>query len=123
MSKLVRRWYWWLPALLVAAVVGYVGYRAAHPPWADTQAWAKYRQVQLGMSEDQVKVTLGSRAWVISSDFANTIKWTAGDDQILVNVGVEDAAYCKSAMIQGHEFSDPPAERHWWDRVRDWLGW
>ena len=43
MRGLVRRWYWWLPALLVAAGVGYVGYRATHPLWEGTEAWGSAR--------------------------------------------------------------------------------
>jgi hypothetical protein len=37
MGQVIRRWYWWLPALLVAAGVGYVGYRVTHPRWADNE--------------------------------------------------------------------------------------
>ena len=31
MRRFLRRWYCWLPALLVGAGLGYVGYRVDHP--------------------------------------------------------------------------------------------
>ena len=55
MRRFVRSWYWWLPALLVAAGVGYVGYRAMHPPWEGTEAWQKYRPVRFGLPLDEAR--------------------------------------------------------------------
>jgi hypothetical protein len=46
MRKAFRRWYWWLPALLVVGAGLYVPYRVAHPPWAEKEAWAKYQQLR-----------------------------------------------------------------------------
>jgi hypothetical protein len=62
MRRFLRRWYFWLPALLVASAVGYVGYRAAFPWWPHTEAWQKYERIRLGMTPDEVKAALADPA-------------------------------------------------------------
>jgi hypothetical protein len=62
MRRFVRRWHCWLPALFVAAGVGYVGYRMAFPWWTHTDAWQKYQRFGIGMTPHQVKAVLAELA-------------------------------------------------------------
>jgi hypothetical protein len=124
MMKLVRRWYCWLPALLLGAAILYAGYRVTHPPWADTEAWRRYQAVKLGMTEDEVRSSLGTLGRVYEYTMNTEVVWQMGDDEVRVFSGPgEDRASCKSAVIQRHEFYDPPYEQSWWDRLRARLGW
>jgi hypothetical protein len=135
MRKLVlRRWYCWLPALLVAAGLGYVGYRVMHPPWEGTEAWEKYQRLRLGMTEDEVEAVMGSLPeWEFtpypSAAIHQTGTWTMGDDRIGVQLSdgagsaTKPTLGAKWARIQGREFTAPRVERYWWHRLRDRLGW
>jgi hypothetical protein len=56
--------------------------------------------------------------------------WRNGSDEVSVVLvpsrtlsTTRTRVVSKSAIIQGHKFSDPPDERHWWDRWRARLGW
>jgi hypothetical protein len=138
MKKLVRRWHWWLPTLLVAAGLGYVGYRAMHPPWEETEAWEKYEQVYLGMPFDDALAVLGDGPPFIEIRDADgkmrladgTFEymedgwfWWETEDNIFVRFDKSNRVERKAISIQGHFFSEPPLRRHWWDRWRARLGW
>jgi hypothetical protein len=125
MRRLVRRWYTWLPALLVAAGLGYVGYGVMYPAWEGTEAWEKYRQIRLGMTVEEAAAVLGipSDGWR-GGPVGLDLKWKMGDDVIYVGFHTTDSrATGKAATIQGHSFYDPPIEETWWDRLRARLGW
>jgi hypothetical protein len=126
LRKAFRRWYWWLPALLLTGAGLYVAYRATHPPWVQTEAWAKDQRLQVGMTLEEAESILGDRhedgGWGMTWRAA----WTIGDDR----VGLEFSAFAfgqageKFAVIDGHEFHDPPIQRTtWWDHLRWRLGW
>jgi hypothetical protein len=153
----LRRWHYWLPALLVAAGMGYVAYRAMRPPWKDTEAWDKYEQIRVGMTREELEAVLGQpsedretggllatpfafggrRAEVVSLNYTrewHSLAWSIGEDRIEVHVKKsletgdrrnywKTAVIGKSAVIRGHEFSDPANEPNWWDRWRARLGW
>jgi hypothetical protein len=129
MRTLVRRWYWWLPALLVAAGVGYVGYRLMHPPWEGAEAWEKYERVRLGMTFGEPKEALGE-GWVRCFDTPGGAChfWHIGEDTVALWIDYRPAdgdyiLVSKAAMIRGYEFIDPPPQHHWWDRWRARVGW
>jgi hypothetical protein len=131
MMNIARRWRWWLPTLLLVVLVLRAAYRAVHPPWADTEAWRKYQQVRVGMREQEVYAILidGVTRWETIGDedgrgVPMRIHWRSkdGDHMTVDVVWWYDAVVAKSAVIQGHEFHDPPTEPSWWDRVRGWLG-
>jgi hypothetical protein len=126
MGRFTCRWYCWLPALLVAAGLGYVGYRAALPWWTHTEAWQKFQRVRLGMTPDEVKAVLGDpagggTAYYDYDTFSGIAGWSRGHEHIRVFF-LGNEVHRKSVVIQGYEFSDPPLERNWWERVRARLG-
>jgi hypothetical protein len=128
MRKLVRRWYWWLPALILAAAVGSVGCRATHPPWADTEAWQKYQEIQVGMPAEQVEDVVFGRQEPDRDKEGWQPEWQLGNDMVMVQYterldGNGFEVFAKWAHIAGREFSDSADDQHWWDRLRARLGW
>jgi hypothetical protein len=134
MRRFLRRWYWWLPALLLAAGLGYVGYRAMHPPWAGTEA--KYQQLRLGMTEDEVEAVLGGplEGGVVypSAVMDAHYTWTSGDDVIGLEFKLAPDLDPEArwtlvrtwARIQGLDFANGSlVARPWLDRWRARLGW
>jgi hypothetical protein len=87
MRNVARHWYWWLPAVLVAAGLGYVGYRMTHPPWEGTEAWEKYQQIRVGMTRQEVDAILGERAHRAEemTTRTTTFTWRQGEDRIVID--------------------------------------
>jgi hypothetical protein len=132
MKKVVRRWYFWLPALLLAAGVGYTRYRKMYPPWASTEAWANYQQIHEGMSFSQVRIAIGRPTYgdeYLSYPSTPTgARWDVDADKVCARFDADGRLARKWAVIQGRELGDPPLgdapdERRLWNRVRTWLGW
>jgi hypothetical protein len=127
LRKAFRRWYWWLPAILLSGAGLYVAYRATHPPWADTEAWAKYQQLRLGMSPEEVDAILGERPTradeLDGSPTFGTWAWTDGTDRVDVWFKNSRQIGAKHAMVRGHLCADPPLKKSAWDLWCDWLGW
>jgi hypothetical protein len=123
MRKLLRRWYWWLPAVILAAAVGYVGHRAVHQPWTDTAAWQKYRQIRLGMTFREMATLVGDRPCVTGYNGYSLAVWLIGDDEVWVYVDRQGRVYGKSAVIQDRDFVSSIYDKPWWDRWRARLGW
>jgi hypothetical protein len=125
MRTFVCRWYWWLPALLVAAGVGYVGYRAMHPPWEGTEAWRKYREIRMGMTEAEAESVLREGGSGTVDVSGGHLGWRDGEDRVVVfRFGEYPGITQKEALIQGRVFREPDnRERSWWDRWRARLGW
>jgi hypothetical protein len=139
MRKALRRWYWWLPALLVLTPAGYVCYRVMHPPSADCRGWAEYREIRPGMARAQVEAILGTAPDIgggILVDprfgplFDRTLAsssgaiWHGQEFWIAVVYDAHESVLRKQAVIGGREFSDPPVGTEtWWDRWRARIGW
>jgi hypothetical protein len=117
MRKLVRRWYLWVLALLVALWLGWNVFWAVFPPWTGTEAWEKYQSAGIGKA--WVEVDGGWPAeWTQVGDKA---VWSGGEDQVDVTLDGQGRVVRKSASIRGHHFSEPP--NNWWDSLRARLGW
>jgi hypothetical protein len=127
MRQFVCRWYWWLPALILAAGVGYVSYRAMHPPWEGTAAWEKYHQLRVGMSLSEADAILGKRPGradeLAGAEWGTELTWRRGEDRVVAHLGRFREVDQKRAVIRGHWFADPPLNESAWWRLRDWLGW
>jgi hypothetical protein len=116
MRKAFRRWYWWLPALILAAAAGYVGYRATYPPWAKREAWAKYQGVQLGMTFEEAEEVLGGEGYEGNWTYplgGGMHFWEFNGDFITLSVEPSGMVRYKKVVVQDHEFSDPPRQPHW----------
>ena len=121
MKAFVCRWYWWLPALLVAAGVGYVAYRAMHPPWEGTEVWEKYEQIRLGMTFRDALAVFGGRKPAAVTTYDWSARWDIDDDCVGVEIDGGGRVFDKWARIRGQEFSEP-SYGSWWARWRARLG-
>jgi hypothetical protein len=105
----------------------WLAYRATHPPWAGTEAWAKYQQIRMGMSPQEADAILGERQdrpiEMTGALGGTEFTWKDGEDRVVVWFENDKKVGQKRAMIQGHLFADPPLKKSSWDRWRDWLGW
>jgi hypothetical protein len=127
--KLVRRSYWWLPAVLVAAGLGYVGYRVTHPPWKDTEACRKYRQIEEGMSYSRLRIAFGEPSYEEGAGLTNPdlhpaiARWNVGGGLVGARFDFYSQVDRKWAVIEGREFSEDLDEATWWDRLRTRRSW
>jgi hypothetical protein len=124
MRKLVRRWHVWVLGLLLVAAAGYGVYRVMRPPWTGSEAWAKYRQVRLGMTLPEATTVLGDDydgGW--STGGGGHYYWFCGDGVVALSTESPDGpAVRNQAVIGNHEFDALPLRGSWWDRVRARLG-
>ncbi len=125
MAKCNKSWWWALGFALVACGV-FAAYRAVHGPWEGSPAWAKYQQVRIGMTYDEVQAVFGSDRDGWGHEWAGGMQytWTLGPDKVVVWTEMQPRTQelvvrRKGAVILGHEFSN----ESWWDRCRARLGW